>query len=67
MILVTGGTGLVGAHLLLHLAEQENRLRAIYRTENTIKKTQDLFTLYQKEALFSKIEWVDEDIIDVPS
>lgn len=67
MILVTGGTGLVGAHLLLHLAEHENRLRAIYRTRNAIKKTQDLFALYQKEVLFSKIEWVQADIIDVPS
>jgi dihydroflavonol-4-reductase len=67
MILVTGGTGLVGAHLLLHLAENENNIRAIYRTERSIAKTKNLFTLYQKEAWFSKIEWIEADIIDVPS
>lgn len=67
MILVTGGTGLVGAHLLLHLAESENAIRSIYRNKKNIEKTQSLFRLYQKEALFNKIEWVNADIIDIPS
>lgn len=67
MILVTGGTGLVGAHLLLHLAENEAAVRSIYRNKKSIEKTRSLFQLYQKEALFSKIEWVEADIIDVPS
>ena len=67
MILVTDGTGLVGAHLLLHLAESENAIRSIYRNKKNIEKTQSLFRLYQKEALFNKIEWVNADIIDIPS
>jgi dihydroflavonol-4-reductase len=67
MILVTGGTGLVGAHLLLHLAENETTIRAIYRSEKKIEKTKNLFTLYNKENLFSKIEWTKADILDVPS
>lgn len=67
MILVTGGTGLVGAHLLLHLAESETTVRAIYREPKSIEKTKSLFKLYQKEYLFSKIDWVQADIIDVPT
>lgn len=67
MILVTGGTGLVGAHLLLQLAENEVALRAIYRSQKAIDKTKSLFQLYQKESLFAKIEWVKADIIDIPS
>lgn len=67
MILVTGGTGLVGAHLLLNLAENEAVIRAIYREKSGIEKTKSLFQVYQKEALFSKIEWIQADIIDVPS
>ncbi|MES2410733.1 MAG: NAD-dependent epimerase/dehydratase family protein [Bacteroidota bacterium] len=67
MILVTGGTGLVGAHLLLNLAENEAPIRAIYRTADSIKKTKSLFQLYQKEHLFSRIDWFQADIIDVPS
>ena len=67
MILVTGGTGLVGAHLLLHLIEEETTIRAIFRSEESKKKTQNLFKLYNKEDFFSKIEWVCADILDIPS
>jgi nucleoside-diphosphate-sugar epimerase len=68
MILVTGGTGLVGAHLLLHLLENDQEaIRAIYRNHKQIEKTKALFNLYKKENLFSKIEWLQGDILDVPS
>ena len=68
MILVTGGTGLVGAHLLLHLIENgEEKIRAIYRTTKPIEKTKSLFELYKKSDLFPKIEWIRADILDVPS
>lgn len=67
MILVTGGTGLVGAHLLLQLTANETEIRAIYRNEKNIRKTQSLFQLYGKEAQFHKIQWMEGDIINVPS
>ncbi len=67
MVLVTGGTGLVGAHLLLHLIENGESVRAIYRNLKSIQKTKDLFSLYKKEVLFEKIDWIQADIIDVPS
>ena len=71
MILVTGGTGLVGAHLLLHLIETRNiggeKIRAIYRTVESINKTRSLFRLYNKTNLFESIEWLQADIIDIPS
>ncbi len=67
MVLVTGGTGLVGAHLTLHLIENGENVRAIYRNLESIQKTKNLFSLYQKEALFEKIDWIQADIIDVPS
>ncbi len=67
MILVTGGTGLVGAHFLLHLVENGESVRAIYRTETSIKKTENLFSLYQKSHLFQRVEWIKADILDIPS
>ena len=67
MILVTGGTGLVGAHLLIHLVENGEHVRAIYRKKNKIQKTKSLFGHYHKSALFDAIEWVQADILDVPS
>tara|TARA_R110000868_G_scaffold1877_3_gene14889 strand:- start:2990 stop:3994 length:1005 start_codon:yes stop_codon:yes gene_type:complete len=71
MVLVTGGTGLVGAHLLLHLIESESadnkKIRATYRDLKSIQKTKSLFKNYNKAPLFNTIEWIKADIIDVPS
>lgn len=67
MVLITGGTGLVGAHLLLHLIENGDSIRAIYRNTKTIEKTKSLFSLYDKDSFFDKIEWITADILDVPS
>lgn len=67
MILVTGATGLVGAHLALHLIENGEQVRALYRTEANCSKTKALFSYYQKEHLFGAIEWIPGDILDIPS
>lgn len=67
MVLVTGGTGLVGAHLLLHLVENEEKIVAIYRNEKTIEKPKALFNQFEKEHLFSKIQWIEADILDISS
>lgn len=68
MVLVTGGTGLVGAHVLLHLLDgKEDYVRAIYRNPKHIEKTKSLFENYHKSQLFSYIQWVQADITDVPS
>jgi nucleoside-diphosphate-sugar epimerase len=68
MILVTGGTGLVGAHLLLHLLENgAEKVRSTYRNAKNLTKTKRLFELYKKEALFDKIEWILADILDIPA
>ncbi|WP_299058948.1 NAD-dependent epimerase/dehydratase family protein [uncultured Polaribacter sp.] len=68
MILVTGGTGLVGAHLLYHLVQMDENIRAIYRSEDTIEKVKEVFSFYtDDDALASKIEWFKADITDVPA
>lgn len=67
MILVTGGTGLVGAHLLLDLAENGAAVRAMYRDSTSIEKTKKLFSLYKKTALFDLIEWKKGDLLEIPS
>ncbi|PQJ21713.1 NAD-dependent epimerase/dehydratase family protein [Tenacibaculum sp. SG-28] len=69
MILVTGGTGLVGAHLLYHLAKENDAIVAIYRTKNRLEKTANVFAYYTENftALFNKIQWVQADITDIPS
>ena len=68
MILVTGGTGLVGAHLLYHLIKNNEKIRAIYRSEEKIEVARRVFSNYSDDnSLISKIEWYKADITDVPS
>lgn len=67
MVLVTGATGLVGSHLVLHLVENGESVSAIYRSESSIVKTKSLFKLYNKESLFDKVRWIQADVNDIPS
>mgnify|MGYP000044153530 CR=1 FL=1 len=69
MILVTGGTGLVGSHLLYHLTQKNDTIRAIYRTEKKKEHVKKIFSYYTDdvELFFAKIEWVKADITEVPS
>jgi uncharacterized protein YbjT (DUF2867 family) len=67
MILVTEGTGLVGAHLLIHLIENQKMETIPYVLLSDIaSKTESLFAFY-KRFLLQQIEWVPADITDVPS
>jgi dihydroflavonol-4-reductase len=52
MILITGGTGLVGTHLILHLHSLGLRPKALYRA-------------HIPEVVKDKAEWVTGDILDV--
>ncbi|MFK5889613.1 MAG: NAD-dependent epimerase/dehydratase family protein [Flavobacteriaceae bacterium] len=69
MILVTGGTGLVGSHLLYHLCLSKQKIRAIYRNKAQIAKVENVFSYYTDaiKPLFKKIEWVEACVEDVPS
>jgi nucleoside-diphosphate-sugar epimerase len=68
MILVTGGTGLVGSHLLYKLISNNETVKAIYRTPNKLENVKNVFSVYTDdyETLFSKIEWFQTDLLDIP-
>lgn len=67
MILITGATGLVGAHLALELIQQGQSVSAIYQENESTEKVRDLFKMYGKEHLFININWIVADITDIPS
>ena len=69
MVLVTGGTGLVGTHLLYQLVLQGEHVIAIHRKMSNLERVKQIFSFYSKdsESLFEKIKWVEADILDIPS
>ncbi|MFC4635462.1 NAD-dependent epimerase/dehydratase family protein [Dokdonia ponticola] len=66
MILVTGGTGLVGMHLLLELAQGDTPVRSTFRSTEKVKEVETFFAFAKAENAFKKINWVQVDITDVP-
>ncbi len=68
MILVTGGTGLVGRHLLLALTESEStEIRATFRSTDSVEGVNDFFAFAKAEKRFTRIRWFQTDITDIPS
>lgn len=56
-VLVTGGTGLVGAYLLRYLLQKGYAIRALRRSTSNMALVTDIQ---------DKIEWLEGDILDVP-
>jgi len=56
-VLVTGGTGLLGSHLIAYLVKQHQAVRAIYRTHIPALPTE----------VQEQVEWIRADLLDIPS
>jgi nucleoside-diphosphate-sugar epimerase len=67
MILVTGATGNLGAHLAFRLLRENNKIIAIKRKSSSFDLIKKIFSLYTEtpDELFSKIEWKNADITNV--
>jgi dihydroflavonol-4-reductase len=66
MILVTGGTGLVGAHLLYELTSSGQKVKALRRQQSNTNWVRKIFSYYSAnvDELFARIDWVEGDILD---
>lgn len=66
MIFVTGGTGLVGAHLLFELTNANKKVKALKRETSNLQQVLKTFSYYSEkpQELFNLIEWVNGDILD---
>ncbi|HRO69094.1 MAG TPA: SDR family NAD(P)-dependent oxidoreductase, partial [Chitinophagaceae bacterium] len=56
-ILITGGTGFLGAYIIKQLVERNYQVRAIRRSKNLPR--------YVPNSIFEKVEWIDGDVLDV--
>jgi nucleoside-diphosphate-sugar epimerase len=67
MILVTGGTGIVGSYLLYELASKGYKIKALLRPESNTEVVEKVFRFLQDQDLqkFNTIEWVKGDITDI--
>src|SRR5450756_1799373 len=59
VVLVTGGTGFLGAYIIKELVERGHTVRAIRRSNK--------LPFYIPPAVFGKVEWVQGDILDIVS
>jgi len=69
MVLITGGTGLIGSHLLYRLLEKGEVVRAIYRNRESLEQVSKVFGYYSTQAtsLMDRVDWVEADITDIGS
>ena len=65
MILVTGGTGLIGSQLLLDLTADGKRVRGLKRISSTMHVINLVFR--DHKDLLHQIDWVDGDVTDLCS
>lgn len=70
MVFLTGGTGLLGSHLLIELLKRGKKVRALKRTSSNTNTVEKIFEYYlgdKSNEIYSGIDWVDGDINDVNS
>lgn len=67
MILVTGATGLVGAHLLAELIPHHSVITALYRSEDKRQQALSVLKYYgiAEDKAHEVIRWVKTDILDL--
>ena len=64
MILVTGGTGMLGSNLLLELTYDNSDIIALKRNSSSLSNVKKLFSRHNSSLNLKKIQWIDADLID---
>ncbi|MDT8308091.1 MAG: NAD-dependent epimerase/dehydratase family protein [Bacteroidales bacterium] len=69
MILVTGGTGLIGSHLLWRLHSEGKAIRALYRNYKRVAELSVMSQWYNSDDhdWYKSIEWIEVDMFDEES
>ncbi|UTW64382.1 NAD-dependent epimerase/dehydratase family protein [bacterium SCSIO 12741] len=65
MIFITGGTGLVGSHLVAELLERGEQLRLLRRETSDTRALERLLKRRNLEHKLQDIEWIEGELNDV--
>ena len=65
MIFLTGGTGLVGSHILMSLLKDNFNVKALRRETSKLDSCKKVFSYYNLESLYNNINWCIGNINDV--
>jgi nucleoside-diphosphate-sugar epimerase len=66
LVFLTGATGLVGGHLIVHLHRLGKKIRALIRPTSSFGQLRLICTFYNLpfEELYDSVEWVHGDTLD---
>jgi len=66
LVLLTGSTGLVGGHMLVHLYQVGKKVRCLIRSSSSLEQLKLICTFYNQpfEELKSSVEWVQGNTLD---
>jgi nucleoside-diphosphate-sugar epimerase len=69
MVLITGGTGLLGSHLLLELVREQQEVLALKRPTSNLTEVRRVFAYYvgdkdELDKLWGRIRWLDVDLMN---
>jgi dihydroflavonol-4-reductase len=65
MIFVTGGSGFLGAHLLVQLSALDTKIVAVKRSTTQLDYVKRVFKIAGASERFKKITWQDVDLFDI--
>lgn len=61
---VTGGTGMLGSHLMLRLLQKGYSVRALKRENSDLSLISRIFHYYDADQFLNQIEWFDGDVLN---
>lgn len=64
MIVLTGASGFLGAHILQQLVASGKKVKALKRAQSDLSFVRRVFEKFGQAGDWQKVEWVDADVLD---
>jgi dihydroflavonol-4-reductase len=68
LIVVSGATGFLGAHVVCRLLQKGQQVRALKRENSSLAEFNYIYSLlFNTQQALSNLTWVNADVLDVPA